>query len=98
MKVHDLKILPEYYDAVRNGTKRFELRRDDRGFQVRDVLCLWKTIKDGTGRPQVTGEVIWTEITYILRGTPQYGLGEGYAILSLGECIEGYEETDQCSQ
>lgn len=86
-RVHELKILPEYYNAVRSGEKKFELRRDDRGFAVGDRLHLRKWNPEGG----YTGEVIMTDITYILRGVPRYGLCDGYCILSLGKIIEAYE-------
>lgn len=38
--VHHLKILPEYFEAHRNGTKTDELRVDDRNYAVGDVLVL----------------------------------------------------------
>lgn len=37
---HDLKTLPEYYKDVASGLKTFELRRNDRNFQVGDTLLL----------------------------------------------------------
>lgn len=37
---HDLKILPAYYEAVLNYTKRFEIRAWDRPYQVGDTLWL----------------------------------------------------------
>lgn len=33
MKIHELKILPKYYEKVLSGEKRFELRKDDRNFK-----------------------------------------------------------------
>lgn len=87
MKRHELKILPEYYNAVREGRKRFELRKDDRGFDVGDRLHLRKWDPAGG----YTGEVILTDITYILRGVPGYGLAEDYCVMSLGKVIEAYE-------
>ena len=39
-KIHELKILPEYYNAVRCGDKRFEIRKNDRGFHRGDILRL----------------------------------------------------------
>lgn len=86
-KVHELKILPEYYKAVRMGEKKFELRKDDRGFNVGDHVHLKKWDPAGG----YTGEVLMAEITYILRGVPRYGLCDGYCILSLGKTIEAYE-------
>ena len=40
MKTHDLKVWPEYYRALISGAKKFELRKNDREFQVRDQLLL----------------------------------------------------------
>ena len=38
--IHELKTLPEYFEAVRKGDKTFELREDDRNFKVGDYLAL----------------------------------------------------------
>lgn len=37
---HELKIWPKYYRRVANGTKTFEVRNNDRGFQFGDTVCL----------------------------------------------------------
>lgn len=39
-KTHELKILPIYYDAVREGRKTFEVRKDDRDFKNDDTVIL----------------------------------------------------------
>lgn len=38
--IHNLKTWPEYFRAVRNREKTFELRFNDRDFKVGDVLLL----------------------------------------------------------
>lgn len=38
--VHELKIWPQYYQAVYEGTKTFEVRVNDRGFQKGDFVRL----------------------------------------------------------
>ncbi|MBJ9007328.1 DUF3850 domain-containing protein [Citrobacter koseri] len=44
VKIHAIKIAPKYLNAVVAGQKRAELRRNDRGYKVGDVLSLgeWK--------------------------------------------------------
>ena len=37
---HELKIWPQYYQAVSNGSKTFEVRKNDRGFQKGDIVEL----------------------------------------------------------
>lgn len=31
--IHELKILPEYFEAVVSGDKRFEIRKNDRNYE-----------------------------------------------------------------
>lgn len=37
---HELKIWPQYYSRVYNGTKNFEIRENDRCFQFGDTVIL----------------------------------------------------------
>lgn len=37
---HDLKIWPQFYARVANGSKTFEVRENDRGFQPGDTVIL----------------------------------------------------------
>ena len=66
MKIHELKILPEYYDAVRCGDKRFEIRKNDRDYHRGDILRL----KEWDGK-EYTGEEIDVLIRYIYHGKGQ---------------------------
>lgn len=75
-KKHELKILPEYFRAVTNREKQFELRKDDRDFKVGDLVILKEW--DGT---EYTGRRAMLLITYILRNCEEYGLKEGYCII-----------------
>lgn len=62
--VHFLKTWPEYFAAVREGRKRFELRHtDDRVFHVGDRLLLQEW-DEKTGL--YTGEAVWVRVTYLL--------------------------------
>lgn len=76
MICHELKIAPQFYDAVVSGRKRFELRKNDRGFSVGDLIKL-KEWSDGrySGRESVF------RIGYILSGYD--GLDPDYVILGI---------------
>lgn len=79
MTIHELKISPKYFEDVKANKKNFELRKDDRNYQVGDLITL-KEYENGeyTGR-----EIKNIPIGYILRDVPEYGLKEGYCILGM---------------
>ena len=73
---HRLKIMPEFFQAVTDGRKTFELRKDDRGFAVGDRLVL----SEWNGS-DFTGREFRCVIDYILKDYD--GLCPGYAILGI---------------
>lgn len=77
--IHDLKCWPEYFAAVRDGIKPFEVRKNDRNFAVGDVLVLWEF--DPTLNIH-TGQYFRRRVTYVLLGG-QFGVESGYAVLGL---------------
>lgn len=75
---HHLKTETAYYQAVEQGTKKFELRLNDRDFQIGDMIYLEETVNGiYTGR-----KLIPMEIRYILYGGGKYGLEVGYCIIN----------------
>lgn len=77
MAYHYLKTETEYYKSVEFAVKRFELRKNDRGFQVGDFIVLEETINGvRTGRQMQP-----KKIRYILHGG-KFGLDEDYCILN----------------
>jgi hypothetical protein len=48
MRTHYLKCWPEFFYALRDGSKTFEVRKDDRGFCVGEtlVLALYDPVKN----------------------------------------------------
>ena len=76
--VHELKILPQYFEEVWNEKKTFELRKDDRNYKVGDTLRLLE-FDYGT----YTSRECSRTISYILRDAEKYGLKQGFVILAM---------------
>lgn len=78
-RVHKLKTWPAYFAEVRDGIKTFEVRLNDRGFQVGDtlILCEW-SLEGG-----YTGAKLTREISYFIDGFP--GIERGHCVLGLRE-------------
>lgn len=79
--IHDLKILPIYFEAVALGIKTFEVRKDDRPYQVGDTLLLREY-----GNGEFTGKKLKAKVTYILRDS---------VFCKDGYCIMGIKEVDR---
>lgn len=77
MSVHELKTWPEYFAAVASGAKPFEVRQNDRGFEVGDRLRLREWNRD---EKAYTGRVLEREVCYILRG-PAFGIKRGWCVM-----------------
>ena len=75
MKTVRKKILPEYFNAVQEYRKNFELRKDEDNIQIGDELIL----EEWNG--EYTGNYTWRKVTYVLRNVPEYGLNDGYCII-----------------
>ena len=65
MTTHEIKCHPEYFQALKDGRKKFEVRSTaDRRFEVDDVLLEreWDPKTE-----EYTGEVLELKVTYVLR-------------------------------
>ncbi|RGG96365.1 DUF3850 domain-containing protein [Coprobacillus sp. AF16-47] len=74
MKTHELKIKPQYFWDVICDIKTFEARKNDRNFEVGDIITL-REFENG----KFTGKSINVEIVYILNDE-EY-CKEGYVVL-----------------
>lgn len=76
MRVHVLKTWPAYFEAHESGEKTFEIRRNDREFEVGDVLVLrrWNPTSERY-EPGVVGR----RVSYITSGP---FLLEGFCAMS----------------
>lgn len=82
---HVLKTDPAVFQDVLDGKKTFEIRFNDRGYQVGDLIVLKETKFTGQqmreGSPLIyTGREMQKQISYILSG---YGLQDGWVILGI---------------
>jgi Domain of unknown function (DUF3850) len=78
-RLHTLKIAPVYFAPVKERIKTWEIRKNDRDFQVGDILDLKEY---DVNHNEFTGRGCYRTIKYILNG-PGYGLAEGYCIMSI---------------
>lgn len=91
MKLHELKILHEYLIDVSLGRKTFELRKNDRDYQVGDlirfidvdILGRSRNNKNRTDIKPYIDENILYRITYVLKNCSAYGLDKDYCILAI---------------
>ncbi|HQR17705.1 MAG TPA: DUF3850 domain-containing protein [Gemmatimonadales bacterium] len=80
MTTHDLKCWPVYFAAIKDGSKPFEVRKEDnRIYCVGDVLRLreWDRITE-----KYTGREVSKTVTYVLAGSRM--VAPGHVVLGLG--------------
>jgi hypothetical protein len=79
MATHELKSWPDQFQAMWNGRKRAEFRRDDRGYAVGDLLDLreWDPVRD-----RYTGFRLTARVTHLVRG-PGFEVPRGFVVLSI---------------
>lgn len=84
MKLHQLKIKAQYFFSIRYKYKTFELRKDDRDYELGDIIHF--VTEDGREFGEDENNAYM--ITYILRNCKEYGLKDGYCILSIKKIDE----------
>lgn len=85
MSTHHLKILPEFFEPVKQGLKTFEVRYNDRNFQIGDTVIL-KEFDPFSSLNGFTGREIIKKIIYVLKDTDfAQGLNKNFCIFSIGE-------------
>lgn len=84
MSEHDLKVWPDFFPALLDGSKPFEVRRDDRGFQVGDKLRLREY---SPGPDEYTGREVSRIVTFMMSGNDirgyAFGLQSGFVVMGL---------------
>jgi len=79
MATHELKTWKIYFNDIIEGKKNFELRKNDRGYNVGDTLILKEYDNEVNA---YTGRLTDCTVEYILHGG-QFGLEEGYVIMGI---------------
>lgn len=91
MVKHVLKIWPRFFNAMLDGKKKFEYRKNDRDFQPNDILKLREYVPQGptTG---YTGRFLNCEIESVWEGIP--GLPKGFCIMSIKTLDGGFNKLE----
>ena len=77
MTEHDIKVWLEYYEDIENGSKKFELRCNDRNYKVGDILRLREY---NQFENYYTGRKTTKKVGYILSDT-KFGLKENWIVM-----------------
>lgn len=79
LQLHNIKIERVYFDAVLDGSKTFEIRFDDRGYEKGDFVILHET----NAEKGITGHTIEKRIGFIT----EYEQQEGFVVFSLIDLV-----------
>lgn len=86
MTTHDLKTWPAYFAAVERGHKTFEIRENDRGFAVGDILLLREWVPpplDLDGTTLVGGGYTGRSCTRTVTYLTDFGQRPGFVVLAM---------------
>jgi hypothetical protein len=79
MKTHTLKTWNDYFDDIAFGDKSFEVRKDDRNYEVGDTLILQRY---NPNTKEYDGCEVSVKVKYILRGG-SFGIEEGHVVMGI---------------
>lgn len=85
--MHELKTWIQYFTEVWNKNKPFEVRKNDRNYEVGDTLKLLEYDHENN---IFTGRYIFASISYILHGGA-FGVESGFCVLGLQD-VSNYEK------
>lgn len=78
--LHELKCWPNYFAAIRSGSKSFEIRRNDREFAVGDTIVLREF---SPADASYTGQTETRLITFLL-SEEEFGVVHGFVVIGFG--------------
>jgi predicted RNA-binding protein with PUA-like domain len=77
-RVVELKTWKEFFKPIEDGVKSWEIRNNDRNFQVGDMLILWEYDKE---TQKYTGRFLIRRVTLVAENLPW--LQSGYVCMSI---------------
>lgn len=77
--IHTLKTWPPFFADCVSGVKTFEVRLNDRKYQVGDMLVLLEWIPD---TQKWTGQAACFVVTYLVPGG-QFGIASDYCVMGI---------------
>ena len=81
---HKLKIKEDFANAILACEKRFEIRKNDRGFQRGDLVEFIAVDENGCELQHIINNYLF-EITYVMNG---YGLKNGYVVFGIEDVFK----------
>ncbi|WP_045689454.1 MULTISPECIES: ASCH/PUA domain-containing protein [Hymenobacter] len=78
---HELKVWPDCFAALQAGVKPFDVRENDRDFQVGDALLLREYEPE---QERYTGGTVERWVSYLVHGGA-FGIEPGWCVLGLAE-------------
>jgi hypothetical protein len=99
MKIHELKTDPNHYCQIESGSKKAEVRFNDRDYKVGDILHQRQTCSTGenmAGCPdhyplKYTGRYCLSEITHI-HNDDEFGMKDNSVVLSVKVLHRGFDK------
>ena len=79
---HNLKTWPAQFHDVKYGLKRFEIRKNDRDYQVGNLLLLQELNPDTR---IYSGDECLVVVDYVMTEFPCHAVLDGFAVMSIGK-------------
>ena len=77
-RIHEIKCLPKYFEETASGRKGFEIRKNDRGYKVGDLLAMNEY--DGE---KYTGRALLLKVDYMMDPNDVMTCGQGYVVMGV---------------
>ena len=91
MKLHELKLSNKYFNDVLLNKKTFEIRKNDRDYQVGDLIHFISVQENDIHKLDliriINNDNVY-RITYVLKDVEDYGLDSDYCILGIKKLYE----------